>query len=578
MSSKSYERSKLSWNGWGAVGERFPFGERESAIWQWMEETLGDGPLVEHPPVALDGVDISPPQIWADDAPPPKGVEVTQDDYERVFHAAGRSFRDIVRLRTGTVERFPDAVAYPTDDAQIEALLAWCERIQWAVVPFGGGSSVVGGVEPLKGTRKGVLCLDTTRLHRLLRIDPVAMTATAQAGIYGPDLEDALQAEGYTLGHYPQSFRYSTLGGWVAARGSGQQSAGYGGAARWLVASKVITPQGVFLTQDHPNSAAGPDLRHWVAGSEGTLGVISDVTVRISRRPATREYHGVLFPSFEAGARAVKRIAQAGLPMAMMRLSDAEETLFFGAFGQVGKPASLGQTLQQRLLPKLGFGDQKSIMLMGVEGAALTCKRTIGEALAVCIQEGGVPLGAKMGQKWYGSRFDMPYLRDPMFDRGIGVETLETSTTWSNLSLLHTRVRETIRNVASQVSGAQVLVMGHISHVYPTGASLYFTFVWKLRGQGVRGDAEGEKSAGDAALKQWAAIKKAASDVIAEHGGTISHHHGVGTDHLPWMTKEKGAVAVDLMRAARDAVDPQQMMNPDKLLPPKKHRHSWSPW
>lgn len=568
MGTPSYERLNLRWNGWGACGESFPFGEREPAIWAWIEELLGEGALREDAPVSIDSVELPPSRVEAElgeGSPPP--IELKTDRYERIFHSCGRSFCDLVRLRMGAIEHFTDAVAYPTSDDEVAQLIRWCEERGYALVPFGGGSSVVGGVTPLRGERRGVVTLDTTKLNALIAIDPEAHTATAQAGIYGPALEAALQERGYTLGHYPQSFRFSTLGGWIAARGAGQQSAGYGVAARWLVAAKVVGPAGTLLTGDHPNSAAGPDLRQWVAGSEGTLGVITEATVRVTPVPASKNYQGLLFPSFEAGTRAARALVQAGLPLSMLRLSDGDETHFLGSFSQVGKPQSTASRLQERALQALRFDDTKALLLIGAEGSRAHTTRVTTEALAICARYGALPLGKKMGDRWYVGRFTMPYLREPMMDRGIGVETLETSVPWSKLPALHLALRAAIEKAAREASGTRCVVMAHISHTYTTGASLYFTFVWKLRGGEGRGDIAGDRRAAEGALAQWAAIKKAASAAIQAGGGTISHHHGVGADHLPWIAEEKGALGLEALSAARRAMDPTLMMNPGKLLP-----------
>lgn len=568
MGTASYERSNLRWNGWGARGESFPFGEREPAIWAWIEALLGEGALPVSEPVTLDTIALPASRVEAELAQgPPPPTELKTDRYERIFHSCGRSFCDLVRLRMGAIEHFTDAVAYPRSDDDVARLMRWCEERGYALVPFGGGSSVVGGVTPLRGERRGVVTLDTTKLNALIAVDPEAHTATAQAGMYGPELEAALQERGFTLGHYPQSFRYSTLGGWIAARGAGQQSAGYGVAARWLVAAKVVGPAGTLQTGDHPNSAAGPDLSQWIAGSEGTLGVITEATVRVTPVPASKNYQGLLFPTFEAGTRVVRAMVQAGLPLSMLRLSDGDETHFLGTFSQVGRAQSAASRLQDRALQALRFGESKALLLIGAEGSSAHTTRVMTRALAICARHGALPLGKKMGERWYGGRFTMPYLREPMMDRGIGVETLETAVPWSKLPTLHRALRAAIEEAATEASGTRCVVMAHISHTYTTGASLYFTFVWRLRGGERRGDIEGERRAAEVALEQWAAIKKAASAAIQAGGGTISHHHGVGADHLPWMAEEKGGLGVEALAAARRAMDPTLMMNPGKLLP-----------
>lgn len=556
-----YDRRLLRWNGWGPEGRRFAFGEREPAIWAWVSEALGGRPLQETAPASLDAIEVAPSALPADVRESLTQIvgraHLRDDAYERVFHAMGRSFRDILRLRQGRVERVPDAVVYPATHDEVQQVLRLCATERIAVIPFGGGSSVVGGVECLQGeAHRAVITLDTTRMRAVLAIDPVAQTATVQTGIYGPELEEALAEHGLTLGHFPQSFEYSTLGGWIAARGAGQQSNGYGVAAAWTVALRVATPEGEVVTQPFPNSSSGPDLNHLLAGSEGVLGVITEATIRLTVKPELRSYQGVLFPTFEAGTAAIRAMVQVGLSMAMMRLSDADETMFLGAFGSVGKPVSKAQGLIDKTLQWRGFDDRKAIMLMGVEGKRVPTHWTMTRALAIAVKHGGIPLGAGMGTKWYAGRFEMPYLREPMMDRGIGVETLETSTSWSNMERLHGAVAAAIRDAIRARGANESIVMCHISHSYATGASLYFTFAWPM--------TPGEE------MDDWASIKKAASDAIRDHGGTISHHHGVGADHLPWMAAEKGAGAIKLLQAARTAMDPHGVMNPGKLVPPAR--------
>jgi alkyldihydroxyacetonephosphate synthase len=481
------------------------------------------------------------------------GVDhVRTDAYERAFHAAGQSFRDVVAVRAGQLDFVSDAVVYPETTAEVVEVVALANEHRIAVVPFGGGSSVVGGVEPRTSQgQDAAITLDTTRMNRLLRIDETSRTATAQAGIYGPDLEAALAAHGYTLGHFPQSFEFSTLGGWIAARGAGQTSNGYGVAASWLVAAEVVGPSGTLETAPFPNSAAGPDLRHLVAGSEGVLGVITEATFRVRPVPEQRDYRAYLFKDFERGREAIRGMVQQGLGVAMVRLSDADETRFFGAFNAVGKTKSSGRKLAEQVLGQRGFGNDACVMLVGVEGSMAKVVSTVARTTAFALAHGAMPLGAGTGKKWLESRFEMPYLRDPMLDRGIAVDTLETCTEWSNLPTLYEGVGNAIRAAIAK-QDRRGMVMCHISHAYPGGASLYYTYVYPMD----RSDP----------LGQWSEIKRAASDAIRDHGGTLSHHHGVGVDHLPWMEAEKGALGMRILRGIKAEIDPHGIMNPGKLV------------
>jgi alkyldihydroxyacetonephosphate synthase len=554
---RDYSRDNLRWNGWGAVDEEYDFGGRERDAWRFIADALEMEALPATPALELEEVPLEATTLSDDELDQLAALlddeRVCADRYQRLFHAVGKSYYDLIRLRRGAIEGAPDAVVYPRDADEIAAVLAFAAERELAVVPYGGGSSVVGGVEARPGPEhRGVLTLDTTEMRELLDLDRRSRQATFQAGIYGPQLEHELGLHGMTLGHYPQSFEYSTLGGWIAARGSGQQSNRYGTADEFLAAATVVTPRGILRTRDYPHSAAGPDLNHLIAGSEGTLGVISDATVRLHELPEMRDYRGYLFRDFDSGSEAIRQIVQAEIPTAMIRLSDADETRFYGAMATVGKPESTKSKLTDQLLGATGYGEGRCLMLLGLEGDAEQVRYSQARTLAACVRHGGIPIGSSAGESWFESRFRSPYLRDPLLDRGVGVDTLETSTTWANARSLHRRIREALRD-AIAARGAHGIVMGHISHTYVTGTSLYFTFVFPR-------DLDDE-------IGQWFEIKRAASDVISAHGGTISHHHGVGADHVDWIEAEKGELGIEVLRAARSGVDPDATMNPGKLLP-----------
>lgn len=412
-----------------------------------------------------------------------------------------------------------------------------------AVIPFGGGSSVVGGVTAAaRADQQGAITLDMTLMDQVLEIDEESLVALAQAGIYGPALEEQLQARGFTLGHYPQSFEFSTLGGWIAPRGAGHQSNRYGKAEEWLVAATLATPGGLWRTQGFPGSAAGPQMRDLVAGSEGVLGVITDAVVKIRRAPEVKDYRGYLFLDFAAAAGAVRDLMQRDVPTAMIRLSDPDETYFYAAL----KTAGEGMDPSLRL----------SIMLVGLEGECAEVEHALARSRAVIEQHGGVHMGEELGQTWYRGRFETPYLRDPILDHGLAVDTLETCTSWSHLPRLHEAVGRAIRDAMAANAagpGTRGICMAHISHCYRDGASLYFTFVYPRDSRDP--------------VAQWWAIKRSASEAILANGGTISHHHGVGTDHREWYEREIGPATLKALRAAKNAIDPGGILNPGKLLP-----------
>jgi alkyldihydroxyacetonephosphate synthase len=437
---------------------------------------------------------------------------VRTDAASRARHSAGKSTPDLVRQRAGRAPDPPDAVVHPVSHDEVLAVLAACTEHRVAAVPFGGGTSVVGGLATGPGP---AVALDLGRLDRLLAVDPVARTATFQAGVRAPDADRLLAAHGYTLGHLPQSYEYATIGGFAATRSSGQASAGYGRFDDMVVGLTVATPAGALDLGRAPASAAGPDLRQLFLGSEGALGVVTSVTLRIRPRPANQRYEGWRFPSFEAGTAAVRRLAQDGPLPDVVRLSDGYET---------------------------------ALTAPGIDGCLLIAGGG-ADAGAALRAAGGTSLGAEPGEAWAAGRFAAPYLRDALLDAGAFAETLETATFWSGLPGLYAATRGALLDA---LAPQPRIVLCHVSHVYETGASLYFTVLFAL---------------GDDPLERWAAAKARASDAILDSGGTISHHHGVGTAHRDWYRREVGPLAVDLLRAVKSTVDPAGILNPGVLLP-----------
>jgi alkyldihydroxyacetonephosphate synthase len=556
----SIPRDKLKWNGWGWTAHVDPFAGRKD-FWTWLAGELGMPVLLATPARPLDGVEIAGSRLSAAERQSFAAIlgadRVRTDNYERAFHARGRSYFDLLRLRAGDLSVVPDAVLYPRGEAEVLSVLSFASENAIAVVPYGGGTSVVGGVSATSDPFKSVISLDLTGMDRVGEIDTVAGIATAEAGIYGAVLEKALQAKGITLGHYPQSFEFSTLGGWISHRGAGQQSHRYGRAEDWLVSARLATPNGVLATENFPASAAGPRLTDLVAGAEGAFGVITEATVRVHTRPEVIDYRGYLFRDFASGTSALRQAAQEELPVAMMRLSDAEETRFFRAFGNAGKPPTLSGRFADAYLNARKFDANAAAMIAGFEGSAREAASLRRRFERIAKKLGALSLGAGPGRRWHESRFHGPYLRDPLMDRGVGVDTLETAASWSKLDALYAAARAALESAIRDTAptpAARGIVMCHISHVYPGGASLYFTYIFPR--------------ALDREIAQWQSIKKAASDAIVVHGGTISHHHGVGEDHLPWIAGEKGALGVEVLRAIKHTLDPNGVLNPGKLIPP----------
>ncbi|MDF1848224.1 MAG: FAD-binding oxidoreductase [Parvibaculaceae bacterium] len=552
------DRQTLRWNGWGPAKQENPLPDG-APQWAWIKETLGMAVLPSTPAKRLSDITLPPCHLSAGEIKSLEDLvgenQVRTDDYERAFHARGKSYHDLLYVRAGDLDVAPDAVVYPRAAGEVQSVLAYCAENDMSVVPFGGGSSVVGGVNATaRSATDKVITLDLTLMDGVHDVDRVAMTARIDAGIYGPHLEEKLNAQGLTLGHYPQSFEYSTLGGWIAARGAGQQSNRYGKAEKWVVSTRLATPNGPWSTEEFPASAAGPNLNQLVAGSEGTLGVICDATVKIHEKPQAKDYRGYLFKDFATGVEVARSINHADIPVAMVRLSDAAETYFFQTFGS-SSTGGLKSKLQNAYLKWKGFTKDPCLMLIGLEGDKETVEWAKERTGTICKKAGALAIGSSAGDRWYHGRFSSPYSRDPMMDRGIGVDTLETATPWSNILKLHEKMIDAIQTALDEnmgEPGQKGIVMGHVSHSYPDGASLYFTFVFPR-------DLKDE-------VGQWQRVKRAASDAIAANGGTISHHHGVGADHTPWMAEEKGAMGMTVLKTLKAELDPKGIMNPGKLF------------
>lgn len=540
------DRRKLRWNGWGWNDAPDMLGDKADKVWEWVARSMGMEQLPSTPAKPLDAIKLPASRLDANLISRVRQVvaadRVMTDDYERAYHARGRSYHDLLYLRAGRLHTAPDAVMYPVSAEEVLGIVQFAVAEGIAIVPFGGGSSVVGGVTPLmRDGQKGVITVDLTLMDQILDIDETALVARVQAGIYGPHLEDGLQARGFTLGHYPQSFEFSTLGGWIAPRSAGHQSNKYGKAEHWLVSARVATPQGLWETEGFPGSAAGPQFRDLIAGSEGTLGVITDAVVRVYRVPEVKDYRGYVFSSFEAGIEATREMMQSDVGTAMIRLSDMSETFFYNALDTGGAGADSPAVF--------------CVMLVGLEGDVGEVAHGLERSRAIIKSHGGMHMGESLGKSWYERRFLTPYLRDPMMDRGLGVDTLETATRWSNIASLHATVTKAIEDALAEnpgSHGAHGICMAHVSHSYRDGASLYFTFAFPR--------------ALDCEVDQWLAVKRAASEIIVANGGTISHHHGIGTDHMPWIASEKGPIGMDALRALKDRLDPNGVMNPGKLV------------
>lgn len=537
-------RRDSAWWGWGRSEDRPTLSDAARAM---VREQLGA--TEPAPAVALEDVSLPEghdlPGRVVDAAGGAGHVSAAAED--RIRHAAGKSYPDLFRVRTGNLERAPDAVLAPGDAASVAAVLEACAREHVAVVPFGGGTSVVGGVEPLSGGMDRLAALDLTAM-RDVSVDERSHTATLGPGLRGPEAEAALNAAGYTLGHFPQSFPYATIGGFAATRSAGQASSGYGRFDELVTSITMQTPSGEITTLQTPHTAAGPALRELIVGSEGTLGVITDVTVRVRPLPAERRYEGWFAESFEAGIELARSLAQGGVLPDVFRLSDRDETrvsLAMSGLEGVKKSAFEGYL-------KLRGRGEGCMVIAGWEGERESVARRRELSAAVLRRGGAVPLGRSPGNAWEHGRYEGPYLRDLLMDEGVMVETLETSHTYARIGELYDGVRGALAE-AMAGEGFPGIVMCHVSHVYRDGASLYFTFL-----SGRRIGAE---------IEQWRAVKSRACEAIVAAGGTITHHHAVGTDHAPYMEAEVGRLGIEALRAVKERLDPTGIMNPGKLLP-----------
>ena len=472
---------------------------------------------------------------------------VHSDDGARRAYSLGKSWPDLVAARDRELDRACDAVVRPRTEQELERALEWCVESDVAVVPVGGGTSVTGGIEPIGRTAdQPVVALDTTALAACLDIDHRSGVATFQSGVRGPDLEHVLGTFGLTLGHIPQSFEYSTLGGWIATRSAGQQSLRYGKVEAMTAALRLVTPSGVVEVDHLPAHGAGSDLRELVLGSEGTLGVVTRATMRVRHRPDVVRFAAYLFGSFDEARDAARLLVQRGdLRPAMVRVSDSAETAF-----NVGAsvPRLLGGTIGRGIARAFGAGDGAMVIVLctGSAGEARATERLVDRHMHVLRGRSIGPIPAKA---WYHGRFRQPYARDVMMDHGLLVDTLETSVTWSRLPDLHLEVRAALEQ---SFGPGRSLVGAHLSHLYHDGASAYFTFL--------ASPEPGRE------LEQWRSAKRAVHQAIARTGGSASHQHGVGTMHTDLYAGTVSPLGADALRAMRDRLDPAGTCNPGKLL------------
>jgi alkyldihydroxyacetonephosphate synthase len=524
--------------GWGFEDQAPSRDELEQAA-AGIRERLGFGGEVEEP-LPLDAVELRASRLKV---PSEFGDLFSGGEYERVSHALGKAYRDVVRGFRGEFPNPPDLVAFPRDESEVEVVLSWAEAEGAAVVPFGGGTSVVGGIEARLGERP-VVCLDTRRLDRVLEVDAESLAARIQAGATGPGLEEQLREHGLTLRHFPQSFEYSTLGGWIATRAGGHFATLYTHIDDLVESVRAITPRGTWESRRLPGSGAGPSPDRMLIGSEGVLGVLTEAWVRVRPRPRFKVSCGVEFDDFAAATRAVREISQSGLHPSNCRLLDALEAGTTGA----------------------GTGE-KNLLVLGFESPRHPVDAWMDLALEIAREHGGAPgeaRGAGEGSdavgSWRSAFLLAPYLRDTFVACGVLSETFETAITWDRFEEFHAATMEAVGAKVAEVCDAPAEGPGaprvscRFTHVYPDGPAPYFT----VMAPAARGGEVG----------QWDEIKAAAAEAVIEGGGTITHHHAVGRDHRPWYDRQRPAPFAAALRAAKAELDPAAMLNPGVLLDP----------
>jgi len=527
------------WNGWGDEAVEYPV---PPAAARFLEQRIGTARRIL-PARLADVIAAAAPSRL------PRHALVDREPETRLRHARGQSLPDWIAMRSGRPGVIPDGVAHPTTREDVRALLGLASQVGARLIPYGGGTSVVGHVNPPGGDAP-VLTVSMARINGLLHFDEISQLATFGAGAAGPDLEAQLRARGFTLGHFPQSFEFSTVGGWVATRSSGQQSLGYGRIERLFAGGRVEAPAGTLELPAFPASAAGPDLREIILGSEGRLGIITEATVRIAPLPERERFYAVFLPTFDDGVATVRELVQARVPLSMLRLSTAVET---ETTLRLAGHERLIQALE-RVLAMRGAGPEKCMLLLGFTGRKSLVTAARKDAIAIAAAHRGVRAGgAVVGKQWQRSRFRVPYLRNALWEAGYAVDTLETATRWSQLPKLVLAVESALENALAE-RGERVHVFTHLSHFYPDGASLYTTYLFRLAADP------------DETLHHWQALKAAASRAIVAHGGTISHHHGVGTDNAPYLAAEKGELGLQVLRDLCARFDPGGLMNPGKLV------------
>jgi alkyldihydroxyacetonephosphate synthase len=549
----------MKWWGWGHDGVAFTH-EDKPALRGFIQRVLAlDVAQPGTPPLSFGELAVPEPVLGdalrgaLEDA---VGAEhVSTEAIDRVVHARGKSLRDLVRHRGGDVGRVPDVVVRPGDEAAVEGVLRAALAADAVVIPFGGGTNISGSLEAPAAETRTVVSVDMSRLNQLLEIDDGSRLARVQAGVFGPDLERQLNARGWTMGHFPDSFTHSTLGGWIATRSSGMQSDKYGDIADLTRALRVVTPSGTLVTRPVPHTSTGPSVREMVLGSEGRLGIITEATVHVHRLPEQRTILGYLFPDWERALAAMQAIAESEASPSVTRVSDSYETAF--SFSTRKHPTPIDRVKSKALttfLERRKDYDLEAMCLsfIGYEGSKAHVARQRKLVGKIVSRYGGLCIGSSPGELYDQKKFDTPYIRDFLLDRGAPADVSETSAPWSRLKPLYDNVMAAARGAFGDL-GVTGYIMCHLSHSYHAGACLYFTFAFNPSGT-------------RPAIEEYDVVKSAIQQTFVDSDATLSHHHAVGIEHARWLEEDISPAGVAMVRALLDGVDPGANLNPGKIV------------
>ena len=550
----------MKWWGWGVEGVSFHH-ENKPAFRPFVINAIDlDVDTRPAAPMALDDLAIPAPligdQLLAELADAVGAENAVQDDLDRIVHTYGKSARDLLRIRTGDIPRVPDVVVYPGNEAEVQLIVDRAVAADAVIIPYGGGSNISGSLHAPEDETRPVISVDLGRLNQVIDIDEDSGLARIQAGAQGPDLEEQLGARGWTLGHFPDSFTHSTLGGWVATRSSGMQSDKYGDISDIARGMRVVMPGKVLEIRPLPHTSTGPSVREMVLGSEGRLGVITEVTVQVHRIPEVRLILGYLFPSWEASLAAMHDISTSDAHPSITRVSDAKETAFSFATRRKSNRISISSLISKgmmKVLQRRGWKlDEICLSFVGYEGGKAHVARQKAIVKDIVGRHGGIVVGKGPGELYDQKKFDTPYIRDFLLDRGAIGDVSETAAPWSKLLPLYTNVLAAAEKVYAHL-GVAGWIMCHLSHSYHSGACLYFTFAFKHDGVDPLG--------------QYEPLKNAIQQAFVDSGGTLSHHHAVGTEHAAWLEQDISAPGVHMIDGLFTAMDPGRNLNPGKIIP-----------